>query len=1397
MARGRRDFLVHRATVLLPVLTVLLATWFGQGVVAVAPLAGPPADVYRYLDDPEMVAEGQEAPHAELRPYADTSAAVRGDRVSPWVHLLDGEWRLRMADRPQDLPARFAAGGQDTSGWRTVTVPHTWQTDGLDHPVFRNSPTEMWPDDPPRTPRDLNPTGAYLRDFELPENWSGRRALLRFEGVTSAYLVWVNGTYVGYDQGGYTPAEFDVTDHLRPGGNTLAVQVHRWSAGSYLEDYDQWRYSGIFRSVWLYAPPRTHLRDVTITTDLDAAYRDATLTADVEIARRGGPTGTHQVRATLHDPGGDPVSLLTGSVEVGETGGAVRLSGRVSDPPKWTDETPNRHTLVVELVDQGGAVTHVTSQPVGFRKIEIRDRQVLVNGRRVVVRGVNRAETDPTTGRHVSAERTAEDARLLKRLNVNAVRTAHYPADPSFYDLADRLGLWVDDEMEVETHNHQACPDDCLADRPEWQKAFLDRFVAMVQRDKNHPSVLMWDTGNEAGLGRAHHAMAEWARAHAPGRPLYHQPGVPDGDAPFADVWGPRYPSPAVLEHIASITGKPVIMGEYAHAQGNSLGNFREFWDVVRRHPQVQGGFVWDLTDQEITRPLRTTPDASPTGALAWLSGMPEHVDGRSGRALSLSGLDDYVEVYRDPRFDEVSTAVTLDAWVRPASWSGDFTVIAKGDHQYALKMKTDRLLEFFVYNDGWHVIQAPVPGDWYGNWHRVSGTFDGAVLRLYIDGAEVGSTNWSGTVAGSTWPVNIGRNPETGDENIPTRMAHGVIDQVRIYHRALTPDELARDPRDQAVLALDLDEVTERGTYLSYGAGPSGNDGVLNPDRSLQPEATQMAWTHSPIRISDVAAREGRLAVVNERSFAGTDDLALRWRVTENGATVGQGEQPLQVPPGGRAEVRLSTVSGFTGPGSGSGSGSGAERWLTVEAVLAADSAWAKAGHVVSSQQFPIGGDLVAGPPALGAPPPVTATEDGDSVVVSGPDFRYAFDRRAGTLTSMVSRGVELLRRGPVLDAWRAPLNNERRDEELSWRAVGLDRLATAPGQIRVSQVGGEVRVDVPSTVAGAGDSSFRQLMTYTVNGNGEVRVRHRVEAQGAARRVPYLPRLGFTLQVPQEFHRFHWYGRGPVENYTDRRDGLPVDVYSSTVDEQYVPYSWPQDYGNHTDVRWASLTDGRTGGLLVAGDLQVSVTPFDAIDRAAYPFALRRNPGWNTLRVDHAVSGVGETFHPVLPEYQVRPGEEYGYSVLLRPLSADEVRGGGRPAGPAICRPAVSVGVDPVDVPAGGRTKARAVVGNPCPTPLRDLTVDLWTPDGWHAEPGRVELGELAPGATTTVEAELTRGANTAGGRRWFDAEVTATGTPEARVRSTARAEVRGTPVPTEDTTPVVSPRVWRPTR
>ncbi|HEU4424220.1 MAG TPA: glycoside hydrolase family 2 TIM barrel-domain containing protein, partial [Pilimelia sp.] len=907
--------------------------------------------------------------------------------------------------------------GYDTSTWPRVAVPHTWQTDGLDHPIFRNIPTEMFPDDPPRVPRDINPTGAYVKGFDVPARWAGRRTLLRFEGVSSGYFVWVNGQYAGYDQGGYTAAEFDVTPYLRSGRNTLAVQVHRWGSGAHLEDWDQWRFSGIFRSVRLYSTPHAYLHDIGITADLDAQYRDATLNVGVEVTRKDGPTGAYRAEATLVDPAGRTVTTFGGQVDVGEAGGVARLAAPVPNPAKWTDETPNLYALVVALTDPAGATTHITRQPVGFRKIEIKDRVLRINGERVLFKGVNRAETDPKTGRHQTRARMRQDVRLMKQLNINAVRTSHYPSDPHLYDLADRHGLWINDEVDVETHHHDNCPSNCLAVRPEWQKAFLDRFVSMVERDKNHPSIFLWSTGNEAGLGTAHFTMADWARANDPTRLLIHQPNFPDGDAPFADVWGPRYGQPFTprggrigLEQAAQTTTKPIIMGEYEHAMGNSLGHFKEFWDVIRRNPPAQGGFVWDWAEQQISQPLRTTPDASGNGILAWLTGQPIQVPGHAdvGRALALSGLDDYVEVYRDPRLDALTNAVTVDAFVKPGPWAGDFTIVAKGDRQYALKMVNPTTLEFFVYSgNGYRSARAPVPADWYGNWHRASGSYDGTTVRLFIDGVQAAELPWTGVIDTSRpYPVNVGRNAETGQENRRSRTSAGTIDNVRIYHAALAPDRLVADPTGEAVLALNFDEVTDTGrTYFSYGVGMGGVDGLVSPDRTLQPEAYELAAVHAPILIGEAApgdARAGRLTVTNEKRFSGTEGVALRWRVTEATASEHRSERsergaerarsragiteadrvaangvlPLRLGPGATATVQIPRPPAAA---------DGAERWLTVEARTEGGR-----GQLVGQAQFATGGTLVRGVHAAGRPPGTLRTDDtADAVTVTGRDFR------------------------------------------------------------------------------------------------------------------------------------------------------------------------------------------------------------------------------------------------------------------------------------------------------------------------------------------------------------------------------------------------------------------------
>jgi beta-galactosidase len=1351
-----------------------------------AELAGGPtdaADVYRYLDDPQLTGEGQQAPHVDLRPYRDARTAA-GDVTehsarSPFVLGLGGDWRLRVFDRPDDVPAGFHAAGFDVSAWPTAAVPHTWQSDFVDHPMFRNIAEEIWPDDPPRVPRDVNPTGAYVKTFEVPRGWAGGRVFLRFEGVTSGYFVWVNGGYAGYDQGGYTPAEFDVTDLLRPGRNRVAVQVHRWGAGAYLEDVDQWRYSGIFRDVWLYRTEQTRLRDAYVTTDLDPAYRDATLAARVDVARSpAGAPGRYTVRGTLRDARGGHVATVAAPVDLAgdATGAQVTLVAPVADPAKWSAEEPNLYALVLELLAPDGRPVHVSAQAVGFREVEVRDRQVLVNGRRIMVKGTNRAETDPDTGRHNTRQRQRDDVFLMKRLHFNAVRTSHYPSDPYLYDLANRYGLWVADEVDIETHSHENCPRNCLAERPEWQAAFADRFQAMVARDKNHPSVIIWDTGNEAGLGAAHFAMARWADANEPTRLLYHQSNSPNGDAPFADVWGPRYPTPSTVESMARTSGKPVVMGEYAHAMGNSLGNFDEFWAIARRQPAMQGGFVWDWAEQNLRQPLVLTPDSSPNRIQAFLVGKPGQAPGRRGHAVSLSSLDDFVDVFRDRRLDLTGTAVTLDAWVRPGEWAGSFPIVTKG-RAYALQMRDRDTLEFGVHTGQWTAVGADVPAGWEGSWHRVTGVYDGTALRLYIDGVEAGTAPHTGHLVPGLYEVNVGRNAETQQDNVPVRLGRGLVDDVRIYATPLTPVQLAAADATvdgvKPVLALDFDRFERRGDFLSLGLSLSGTDGLVGSDRYLQPETAELAWAQSPVRFTAVDAAAGRVRVHNEQQ-AGALDLRLTWSLVEVDRTLSAGSRPLTLAPGGSVDLDL---------GAAPPNPQDRERWRNVAVETTRDLPWAPRGSTFARDQFPVGGRVVPGilpgPPAAGPAPRISRT--GSAVVVAGAGWRYRFDTATGNLASMSVDGRELLRAGPRLDVYRPPTSNETYDwgtaDRNIWHEVGLDRLQTTVTALEAGTDGDAAVVSVRSTAAAPGLAdllAFEQTMRYRIDRRGTITLAHDVAGHGTRlATLPYLPRVGVSIQVPDSMRRFAWYGRGPHETYNDRRSGAAIGVWRSTVSEEYVRYSRPQAYGNHTDTRWATLSDGRRSGLLVGGDLDVSVTPYDDLDRAEYDHQLPlvRNNGWVTLHAGAGETGMGETPNSVLAPFRVAPGRPHSYELVLRPLTEREVRAGGvvdsRAAAP--CPPDVTLQTDG-DVLPGTPEPVAVTVTARCADGLRGATARLAVPAGWTVTPPVVDLGDVTAGTPERAAFTVTAPPGTDVGT--YDLTAAVTSASPAGFTTTVRA-------------------------
>ncbi|MBN1556600.1 MAG: DUF4981 domain-containing protein, partial [Lentisphaerae bacterium] len=513
-------------------------------------------------------------------------------------------------------PQDFHRPGFSPRGWAALPVPSNWQLHGYGHPHYTNA-IMPFPLDPPRVPND-NPTGCYLRDFRIPAAWRNRRLILRFEGVDSAFHVWLNGTFAGFSKGSRLPAEFDVTPCAQTGRNRLAVRVVQWSDGSYIEDQDMWWLSGIFRDVTLTARPTLHVADLRVRTPFDPTFTDATLDLRVTAACSGrGSASGAMLSAELCDARGRRVTELTRRVPTVPPGASRRLTLKtaVSRPRPWTAETPYLYTLLLTLRDARGAVLETVAQRVGFRQVDIRDGNLRVNGKPVMFKGVNRHDHDPDTGKAVSREILRRDVLLMKQHNINAVRTSHYPNDPSFYDLCDRYGLYVIDECDLEAHGFGYEAPFIPARAPSWKGAFLDRMRRMVERDKNHPCIVMWSLGNEAGYGPNHAAMARWAKRADPTRPIHYERDLA-GES--ADVYSTMYPSLEFLVRAGRRRGrrdpaehrpdpnspgyraKPVILCEYAHAMGNGPGGLQDYWNTFYRYKRLQGGFVWDWLDQGI-----------------------------------------------------------------------------------------------------------------------------------------------------------------------------------------------------------------------------------------------------------------------------------------------------------------------------------------------------------------------------------------------------------------------------------------------------------------------------------------------------------------------------------------------------------------------------------------------------------------------------------------------------------------------------------------------------------------------------------------------------------------------------------------------------------------------------
>jgi beta-galactosidase len=576
----------------------------------------PPANGYpEWNNNPDIFQLNRLEAHATLITHDTLEEALIGDRkASSHYSSLNGLWKFSFAENPDKRIKTFYEQGFDCSGWDEIQVPAHWQLQGYDYPQYTNI-RYPWIDSEvlkaPFAPTKYNPVGSYVRTFEVPRDWAGKPVFISFQGVESAFYVWLNGELVGYSEDTFTPAEFDLTPYLIEGENKLAVEVYRWCDASWLEDQDFWRMSGIFRDVFLFTAPDAHVYDFFVNTDLDDHFRDANLRVEATIANYfGNDAGTLTVEAELYDSQKNKVLKqplkLEASVGRSETS-EVRGSVAVANPLKWSAEQPNLYTLVLRLVDSKGQTLQWISCKVGFRKFEIHDGLMKINGERIVFKGVNRHEFSCDTGRALGEEDMIKDVILMKAHNINAVRTSHYPNNPRWYELCDEYGLYVIDETNLETHGSYIHDSPVLGEavpgsNPEWRENVIDRCNSMMQRDKNHPSVIIWSLGNEAFGGDNFVYMHDYLREKDPSR-VVHYEGVFNWRASEAasDIESQMYTSPrGVEEYALRNPKKPFILCEYSHAMGNSCGGLSKYWELFEKYPVLQGGFIWDWVDQAI-----------------------------------------------------------------------------------------------------------------------------------------------------------------------------------------------------------------------------------------------------------------------------------------------------------------------------------------------------------------------------------------------------------------------------------------------------------------------------------------------------------------------------------------------------------------------------------------------------------------------------------------------------------------------------------------------------------------------------------------------------------------------------------------------------------------------------
>lgn len=940
------------------------------------------AQTFNEWQDPQVNQINRTNAGAAYFPFPDRESALNNKEKAACDNYLslNGKWKFNWVQNFDERPTDFYKTDYNDTYWTDFPVPGMWERNGFGNPVYLSigyAWKNQFENKPPFVEKKNNAVGSYRRSFLISNNWKNKEIFLTIGAATSCVYVWVNGQFVGYSEDSKMAADFNVTKFVHPGKNIVALQVLRWCDGTYLEDQDMWRMAGISRDVFLCARPEVFVEDMEIKQALDKNYKNAELSVSVRLNR----ASKEIICCELLDQKGTLVEKMVLKNNKGLFSGTTS----VNNPLKWSAEEPNLYTLITTLFDSENNVLEVSTQDVGFRLIEIKNRQVLVNGRPVLIKGVNRHEMTPLTGPVISIESMIEDIRVMKEHNINAVRTSHYPNDPTWYKLCDLYGLYVVCEANIESHGMDF-KEKSLAKSKEYQNAHLERAQRMVEAFKNHPSIIFWSMGNEAGDGINFEEIYKWMKKRDNSRPVQYEGAK---EAPHTDIVCPMYRSPDGMEKYAKGTDpRPMILCEYAHAMGNSLGGFKDYWDMIRKYDCLQGGFIWDFSD---------------------------------------TALREYNE---------------------------------EGE---------------MVYTYG---------GD-YGN-------------------------------------------------------------------------------------------------YLASRKSFNCN-GLFSPDRKPNPHAHEVRKLYQSIWTSASDLEKGKIEVYNENFFKNLSNYFLEWELLCDGISVKQGVvSELSVEPQTKQIVNL----GY----SPEDLPTGKEVLLNVRYKQKTYNQLLAAGYEVASDQMEIRPYNFTGQSQTNSNNPATYYEDLVHYEIYTDHTTVMINKQTGWIEHIVVEGIEMIIKEGALkpNFWRAPTDNDYgasfQTKFEAWKSPDMKLISLSLEQ-QNQEILVTAKYELPAVFANLN-------MTYRINGDGEINVEQLLSVDKSQTKMAHLLRYGMQMTMPSFFNTVEYYGRGPFENYVDRKSAALLGIYNQSVSEQYYPYIRPQENGNKSDIRWWKITDVDGRGLLITSDKEFSAT-------------------------------------------------------------------------------------------------------------------------------------------------------------------------------------------------------------